>query len=163
MFNNPIYKCSLYSITSDIEVDPNKSMRENIETAPAVSIATVLVKKTILPGCFREIVTSKLLPVYTETTYTNTLLEGDAEREIPKSPVFIKVNRVLGHAGEEVYTDLDKATPSEVEEYYIDHSDKGFYDVALYDVFSRGYSIYDKAREKAGTKKNRVLSLFRKK
>ena len=163
MFNNPIYKCSLYSITSSIEVDPNKTMRENIENAPTTPISTVLVRKTIHPRYFREIVTGKLLPVYTETTFTNTLLKGDVEREIPKSPVFIKVNRVEGHAGEEVYTDLEKATPSEVEEYYIDHGDRGFFDLSLYEVFARGYGIYEKAREKSGAKKARVLSLFRRK
>ena len=93
----------------------------------------------------------------------NTLLQGDAERMVPRSPVYCKVNRVEGHAGEELYCDLEEASIGELEEYYIDHGDKGFYELTLYELFVRGYKTYETALEKKKAKPNRVLSLFRRK
>ena len=61
-----MYKCKLYSITPSIYVNPNLTRRENIVNASTVAVTDLIVKRTLMPGYFKEVLTNKLIPVYYE-------------------------------------------------------------------------------------------------
>ena len=62
MFDKTVYKCELLSVTPDIVVYNDKSMRKNIINADTMVVANILVQKTIRPDYMREIITGKLIP-----------------------------------------------------------------------------------------------------
>ena len=149
MFNNPVYKCELLSITPDIRVNVDKSMRNNVLNADTEVVSTVLVKKTWNPDYFREIVTNKLIPVYCVITFdNNTVLNGTTERSAPKSPVFVKCHLKVGDEGLVLESDLIPATAEEVKTYVFDHMDREKYGEKLDSIFNQGMTYYNDSKAK---------------
>ena len=122
MFNNTVYKCELLSVTPDIKVYTDKSMKSNVMNADTTVVNTILVQKTFNPSYFKEIVTGRLIPIYRVITYdTNTVLNGKVELDPPKSPCFIKYDMTVGDEGLLLSDNLVKATADEVSEYAFNH------------------------------------------
>ena len=61
MFDKKVFKCELLSVTPDIVVYNDLSMRKNIINADTMVVANILVQKTIRPDLMREILTNKLI------------------------------------------------------------------------------------------------------
>ena len=149
MFNKPVYKCDLLSVTADIRVNNDESMRKNIQNADTEVVSTIYVQKTWNPSYFREIITGRKIPAYCVITHdSNTVLNGTTEEDVPKYPVFIKYHMTVGDEGVVLNEDLVKATADEVITYTHDHVLKDEYALSLYEVFERGMKYYNDSKAK---------------
>ena len=93
MFNNTVYKCDLLSVTPDIKVYTDKSMKSNVMNADTTVVTTLLVQKTFNPSYFKEIVTGRLIPIYRVITYdTNTVLNGKVELKLHRRRKYSEIH-----------------------------------------------------------------------
>ena len=149
MFDKTVYKCELLSVTPDIVVYNDKSMRKNIINADTMVVANILVQKTIRPDYMREIITGKLIPTYQVVKFeTSTANNGRVVEDAPKSPIFIKYHKTIGDEGWAKSTDLVKATLDEVNEYAFSHIDVDSYSQKIYDLFNKANEYYNNSYEK---------------
>ena len=149
MFYKPVYKCDLLSVTKDIRVNNDESIRKNIADAETENICTVLVQETWNPSYVKEILTGQKIPVYRTLHYKNsTVLNGTIEREIPDYPCFIKYDMDVGDEGEILSRDLVLATAPEVSQYIDQHKMKGDFALYLYEVLKRGERLYNESKAK---------------
>lgn len=149
MFDKKVFKCELLSVTPDIVVYNDLSMRKNIINADTMVVANILVQKTIRPDLMREILTNKLIPTYQVVKFeTNAANNGRIVEDAPKSPIFIKYNKTIGDEGWVKNTDLVPATLEEVQQYAFEHIDVEAYAKKIYDLFDQANKYYNNAKEK---------------
>jgi hypothetical protein len=149
MFDKKVFKCELLSVTPDIVVYNDKSMRKNIIDADTMVVANILVQKTIRPDYMREIITNKLIPTYQIVKFeTNTANNGMIVHDAPKSPIFIKYNKTVGNNGLIFETDLVPATIDELNDYAFSHIDAESYANIIYELFNKAEEYYRNSEEK---------------
>jgi len=149
MFDKKIYKCSLLSITPDIEVNKGLNMKDNIKNANLNVVMNIFVKRTINSNYVREIITNKLIPVYKISKFnTCSRNNGKIIYDVPKSPVFVQVFETIGDEGLIIESGFKEACSDDLKYYSLDHSDKDVYRRELEYYFHRGEKYYLNAKHK---------------
>lgn len=149
MFDKNIYKVNLLSIKPDIKVYSDKRMTENIKNAETEVVAELIVRRTMWSDEFREILTNIKIPVYyinfPDSHSRSPLLAAHVP---PRSPVFIKVEQVLGYERIIQSDNLQKASVEDLKQYAFDHINIDSYARKIKDYFVKGKSYYDEAKAK---------------
>ncbi len=151
--DSAVYKCDLLSITPDIRVNIDEPKKENIKNADTVVVGTIMVKPTINPKYFREIITKKLIPVYRITKRNGSGLPygGKIFYKAPDIPCFIKYSETQFFDEYQGNT-LKKASAEEVKNYierYVasDGTCNELLD-KLNEIFKRAEEYYEEAAKK---------------
>lgn len=135
-----MYKCKLYSITPSIYVNPNLSRRENIVNASTEPVMDLIVKRTLKPGYFREVLTDRLIPVY----YECMKRRPKVIYSLPNVPCFIYYFET-----ENGFTGLVPTVTGDLEKYSRKHFSKetGYdkFALELDDYFAKAEGYYEAA------------------
>ena len=149
MFNKPVYKCDLLSITEDIRVNNDESIKKNIANAETEVVTTIMVQQTWHPNYVKEIITGQKIPVYRIIHHKgNTVLNGTTDYEVPDYPCFIIQEMDVGNEGEVLSSNLVLATAPEVSQYINIHKRKDDYALYLYEVLKTGERYYNESKAK---------------
>ncbi len=149
MFDNPVFKCELLSVTPDIRVNVDENYKSNIANAETKPVSTILVQQSWNPSYMREIITKKLITLCRiEHYFTSNLINGEVISIIPKKPYFIKYNVKVGDEDMVLDDDLEEAGPDDVKEYIDAHSDKASYAKLLDSLFNQAEKYYKESYEK---------------
>lgn len=140
MLFNTVYAFKLYSITPNIRVNKDWSKKDNLFDVDTDYLFTVMVKKTLNPNLYKEIVTGITIPAYRKirkTVYTEKYIL----HKIPKKPVFIKINE---KEDDFIDSNIYIPTAKEVEEYIKEHTDDNFKE-KLKSAFKKAEGYYETA------------------
>lgn len=142
MLYGDVYSESLYRITKNFNFNPEMDKRKNIEIAKTKRIVDIMVRKTVNPNVYEEILTGIKFPIY-EEEYDDGL-SYYTHRYIPKKPYYIKVykdnKRIMNKAGyDELKSYVDKyadnieefreylnSVINDAEQYYQDSYDEHY-------------------------------------
>ena len=160
MFDRTVYKCPLYSVTPDIIVYNDWSIKDNINYEEIEQVGTIMVQPTFRRGVYKEVITGMKFPVYIMYSYPPWWLECQRYPEVrPGSPAFVLMH-VQVRKPDPSPTDWEKANADDLEKYL--EQDPNNFKNQLENIKQKAYEYYDNASLKNYySNKARVKSLVK--